>query len=139
MRDNMLVFGAPNLGEAEIDGVVAVMKSGWLGTGPKVAQLEQDFARYKEASHAVPADIESASLNIGPLQIAKKLTSKTKAILSVHFSCGSVNMDALCTLAKAHNLDIIEDCAHADEAGYRGRRGVLSFYDRAERSWTRLK
>ena len=181
MRDSLLVFGAPNLGEAEIDGVVAVMKSGWLGTGPKVAQLEDDFARYKGVSHAaavnsctaalhlslltagigpgdevittpmtfcstvnviihagatpVLADIESTSLNIDPLQVARKITSRTKALLPVHFAGRPANMDALCTLAKEHNLQIIEDCAHAIETEYHGRKagtigdfGCFSFY-----------
>ena len=44
MRDKFPVFGAPRIEEAEIDEVVASMRSGWLGTGPKVARFE-DAAR----------------------------------------------------------------------------------------------
>lgn len=40
MRDKCLVFGAPRVEEAEIDEVVASMRSGRLGTGPKVARFE---------------------------------------------------------------------------------------------------
>ena len=40
-----IVFGAPKIGEEEIDEVVACMRSGWLGTGPRVARFEADFAR----------------------------------------------------------------------------------------------
>ena len=46
MRKKLLVFGAPAIEDAEIAEVVAVLKSGWLGTGPKVAQFEQDFSVY---------------------------------------------------------------------------------------------
>ena len=45
VRDKFLVFGAPLIEEAEIDEVVASLRSGWLGTGPKVARFERDFAR----------------------------------------------------------------------------------------------
>ena len=40
IRDNYLVFGAPLIEEAEIAEVVASMRSGWLGTGPKVPDLK---------------------------------------------------------------------------------------------------
>ena len=44
-KERFLVFGSPSIEDAEIQEVVASMKSGWLGTGPKVAQFELDFAR----------------------------------------------------------------------------------------------
>ena len=43
-HDPFLVFGAPSIHEQEIAEVEAVLRSGWLGTGPRVAQFEQDFA-----------------------------------------------------------------------------------------------
>jgi dTDP-4-amino-4,6-dideoxygalactose transaminase len=46
MRDHFLVFGSPLIEDAEISEVVASLKSGWLGTGPKVARFESDFATY---------------------------------------------------------------------------------------------
>ena len=42
-----IVFGAPDIGSAEIEEVVATLESGWIGTGPRVAQFEQEFAAYK--------------------------------------------------------------------------------------------
>ena len=39
-----LIFGSPLIEQAEIDEVVACMESAWLGTGPRVAQFENDFA-----------------------------------------------------------------------------------------------
>ena len=43
-KDRFLVFGSPLIGEEEIEEVVASMRVGWLGTGPKVARFEEDFA-----------------------------------------------------------------------------------------------
>jgi len=48
VRDKFRVFGAPRIEEAEIDEVVASMRSGWLGTDPKVARFE-DAALYRGA------------------------------------------------------------------------------------------
>jgi len=46
-KDRFLVFGAPAIEDAEIQEVVATLKSGWLGTGPKVSESEKRFAGYK--------------------------------------------------------------------------------------------
>ncbi len=46
-KDRFLVFGAPAIEDAEIQEVVATLKSGWLGTGPKVSEFEKRFAAYK--------------------------------------------------------------------------------------------
>ncbi len=51
-RSSFLTFGAPHITDAEIEEVVHSMRSGWLGTGPKVKRFESDFAQYK----GVPAD-----------------------------------------------------------------------------------
>ena len=48
-KDQFLVLGAPAIDDAEIEEVIASMRSGWLGTGPKVARFERDFAAYKGA------------------------------------------------------------------------------------------
>ena len=52
-RERFLVFGSPMIGEEEVREVVSSMRSGWLGTGPKVAMFEEDFKSYKGARHAV--------------------------------------------------------------------------------------
>jgi dTDP-4-amino-4,6-dideoxygalactose transaminase len=46
VRDNFLVFGSPVIGEAEISEVVDSMRSGWIGTGPKVQRFEQMLSEY---------------------------------------------------------------------------------------------
>ena len=66
-RDRFLVFGSPLIEQEEIDEVVAIMKTGWLGTGPKVAQFEDDFKTYKEASYAVAVNSCTAALHLAML------------------------------------------------------------------------
>jgi dTDP-4-amino-4,6-dideoxygalactose transaminase len=180
-KENFLVFGSPAIEEAEIQEVVATMKSGWLGTGPKVAQFENDLKKYKQANHAVAvnsctaalhlsivalglqpgdevittpmtfcatvnaiihagatpvlADVDPITMNIDPKQVEAKITAKTKAILPVHFAGRACDMDSLCQLAEKYNLKLIEDCAHAIETEYKGKKagtigdfGCFSFY-----------
>lgn len=181
LRNYFLVFGAPVIEDAEIQEVISSMKTGWLGTGPKVAKFESDFAAYKAVKNAIAlnsctaalhlsilaagikpgdevittpmtfcatvnsiihagatpvlADIDPVTLNIDPVKIETKITSRTKAILPVHFAGRSCEMDKLCEIAQHHNLKIIEDCAHAIETEYKGQKagtfgdfGCFSFY-----------
>jgi len=83
----------------------------------------------------VLADIDRRTMNLDPAQVEQKITPKTKAILPVHFGGRPCDMDRLIALAEKNNLKIIEDCAHAVEATYKGRPvgtlgdfGCFSFY-----------
>lgn len=67
MRRDYLVFGRPHVGDDEIDEVVATLRSGWLGTGPKTAQFEREFATYAEAPHAVAVSSCTAALHLSLL------------------------------------------------------------------------
>ncbi len=51
MRDSFLVFGSPTIGEEEIAEVVDSLRSGWVGTGPKVQRFESMLAEYVEVPH----------------------------------------------------------------------------------------
>jgi dTDP-4-amino-4,6-dideoxygalactose transaminase len=73
VRETFLPFGAPLIGEEEIAEVVEVLRSGWIGTGPKVEQFEAAFAGYVGARFAVSVNSCTAGLflslkvlNIGP-------------------------------------------------------------------------
>jgi dTDP-4-amino-4,6-dideoxygalactose transaminase len=67
MRDKFLVFGSPCIGQEEIDEVVATMRSGWLGTGPKTHQLEQEFAEYLGVKNCIAVSSCTAALHLAML------------------------------------------------------------------------
>ncbi len=66
-HDNFLIFGSPKIEEDEIREVEAVMRSGWLGTGPRVTRFEKAFAQYRGAPHAVALNSCSAALHLSLL------------------------------------------------------------------------
>ncbi len=181
VRVDFLVFGAPAIEEEEIQEVVASMRSGWLGTGPKVAEFEHDFRAYKGARFAVAvssctaglhlallaagigpgdevvtsaltycatvnaiihagatpvlADVDPRTMNVAPAAVAGRITPRTRALVPVHFAGRPCDMGALLAIARSRNLKVIEDCAHAIETEYQGRKagtigdfGCFSFY-----------
>lgn len=83
----------------------------------------------------VLADVQPSNMNIDPLLAREAVTSATQALLPVHFAGRPCDMDALCALAQDKGLVLVEDCAHAVEALYRGQPvgafgqyGCFSFY-----------
>ncbi|HEY4744818.1 MAG TPA: DegT/DnrJ/EryC1/StrS aminotransferase family protein, partial [Desulfuromonadaceae bacterium] len=70
----------------------------------------------------VLADIEPGTLNIDVNAVSERITPRTRAIIPVHFAGQACDMDPLFSLAKAHNLTIIEDAAHAAGTEYKGKR-----------------
>lgn len=67
VRDAFLVFGAPQVLEPEIEEVVAVLRSGWLGTGPRVARFEEAFRAYIGTGHAKAVGSCTAALHLSML------------------------------------------------------------------------
>ncbi|MCB1609571.1 MAG: DegT/DnrJ/EryC1/StrS family aminotransferase [Xanthomonadales bacterium] len=183
VESDAIIFGAPSIGDEELREVDAVLRSGWLGTGPRVAAFEAQFAQFKalEAAqvaavnsctaalhvsmvaaglergaevittpltfcatvnaiiHAglrpVLADVDPISQCISVEAIEAAITSRTQAIIPVHFAGRMCDMPAIMALARKHNLKVIEDCAHAVEAdlhdkpaGTFGDFGCFSFY-----------
>jgi len=179
--EEFLIFGAPLISDEEEREILSCLRTGWLGTGPKVAQLEREFRDYKGAPYAVAVnsctaalhlsmlaagigpgdevittaltfcatvntiihagakpvlvDVDPATFNIDPREVAAKITSHTKAIIPVHFAGLACDMDALVTIARRRGLMIVEDCAHAVETTYKGKQagtfgnfGCFSFY-----------
>ena len=83
----------------------------------------------------VLVDVEPDTFNIDIDDVRRKVTGRTKAIIPVHFAGRPCDMPELLRVVRDHDLQMIEDCAHAIEAKYDGQRvgsfgtiGVLSFY-----------
>jgi dTDP-4-amino-4,6-dideoxygalactose transaminase len=163
-----LPFAKPCLSEATYEEVERVLRSGWLTTGPRVAQFEKDLSAYFGgrsvravssataglqlallALHLEPGDevittplTFVATLNtivqaggkpvlidIGPttrnmdvMLLEKAITPKTRVIMPVHFAGLPCDLDVIYDIAKRHNLRVVEDCAHAIGAEYKGKK-----------------
>jgi dTDP-4-amino-4,6-dideoxygalactose transaminase len=67
MNDDKLPFSRPFLGDEEIDEVVAVLRSGWLTSGPRVQRFEREFASYVGSPHAAALSSCTAALHVALL------------------------------------------------------------------------
>lgn len=68
------------------------------------------------------ADVDPDSGNLGAETIAKVLTPRTKAVVCVHLAGWPCDMDPIMALAAQHGFKVVEDCAQAHGARYKGRR-----------------
>ena len=200
LTGNLLPFALPDLDDAEVNAVREVIESGWITTGPKVQQFQQQFAYFVGARHAVAVnsctaamhvaleaigvsagdfvvttpytfaataeviryfnatpvfvDVEPDTLNIAPQGLAETLedlersrrggrpssvavrralgdrrtkrrggsaSGRVRALIPVHIAGHPCAMDELTEIAACHALPIVEDCAHACPASFRGR------------------
>ncbi len=171
----------PNITQAEIDAVVAVLQTPNLSLGPKLTEFERAFADYCGTNEAVACssgtaglhiltrayglspgnevvttpfsfvasancaliegaipvfvDVDPHTWNIDATRIEAAVTTKTKAIIPVDVFGNVADMSPIETLARTHNLRVIEDSCEALGARYRGRpagtlgdAGVFGFY-----------
>ncbi len=91
LRDDFLVFGAPEIGQAEIDEVVDSMKTGWLGTGPKAARFEREFAAYKGATPEQVAGVNSCTAALHLALMALELPAGSEVITTPMTFCATAN------------------------------------------------
>lgn len=164
--DNIVLLH-PHMPATAIEAVTEVLKTRWIGQGPKVEQFEQEFsAKFcqglpalavgsgTDALHlayllagveagdevitpvftctatnipflymgakVVFADIQADTMNIDPADVRRRITPKTKAIVCVHYGGLPCDMAELQSIAREHNLALIEDAAHAVGAAYQG-------------------
>lgn len=97
-----------------------------VGKGDEVITTSRTFIASASAAvmrGAIPvlADVDPISQNITAESIKAVITPKTKAIICVHLAGWPCDMDSIVALAKEHGLYIIEDCAQAHGARYKGR------------------
>ena len=64
MRDSFLPFALPDLGEVERQHLLTVLDSGWITTGPKTRQFEQEFAASVGASHSLAVNSCTAAMHL---------------------------------------------------------------------------
>jgi dTDP-4-amino-4,6-dideoxygalactose transaminase len=79
-----------------------------------------EVVRYLGAT-PVFVDADTRTLNLSPRAVEAAITSRTRAIVPVHYAGLACDMDALLELARAHKLRVVEDAAHAFPTRYRGR------------------
>jgi perosamine synthetase len=178
-------LGSPDITQAEIDAVTAVLRSPHLSLGPELSAFEAALAHYHAVPHAVAvssgtaglhlalitlgigegdevivpsfafiavantvlqvratpifAEIDSLTLNLDPAAVEQAITPRTRALLVVHTFGVPADMDALQSIARRHNLVVIEDAceaigaefgrpSNARRAGSFGDLAVLGFY-----------
>ena len=98
-----------------------------LGPEDEVVSTTQSFCSTTRALLARGvkirfADIDAETLNIDPADVKAKVTANTKAIYLVHYGGNPADMDAIRKIADEYNLPVVEDCAHAAGAEYKGRK-----------------
>lgn len=121
-------------------GLFLSMKALGIGPGDEVITTNMTFVSTVNSiihcgATPVLVDVNPDSGNISIDDIEGAISERTRAILPVHYAGYPVEMESLMSIARKHNLYVIEDCAHAIEtmsngkpAGTFGDLGVFSFY-----------
>jgi len=158
----------PIVSKEATEAVDEVLRSGWLGLGPKTQAFEKAFAEYIGAPYCVGlnsctaalhlglrlldlppgsevittpltfvstnhvilhekcepvfADIQADTGNLDVESVSKRTTERTRAIMLVHYAGYPCDLDEFYALAGSSGIPIIEDCAHACGAAYKGKR-----------------
>lgn len=158
----------PVVCQEAIKSVAEVLRSGWLGSGPKTEEFERRFADYIgmpycvclnsctaalhlgirllslppgseiittpltfiSTNHAILynsckpvfADIQTETGNLDIKAVSERITEKTGAIMLMHYGGYPCDLDEFYTLSRQRDIPIIEDCAHACGAVYKGKR-----------------
>lgn len=122
------------------DALLLTLRACGIGPGDEVITTPFTFIATAEVVALVGArpvfvDICPDTFNIDPDKISAKITSKTKAIIPVHLFGHPADMTPIMDIARKHHLKVIEDCAQAFGAQYRGQTvgtfgdaGCFSFF-----------
>ena len=120
-----LYIAMKSLGIQPGDEVITTAHS-WISTSETITQAN---------GKVVFSDTDSETFTIDPADIERKITKRTVGIIPVHLYGQPADMDPIMKLAKKHNLWVIEDCAQAHLAQYKGKTvgtigdiGTFSFY-----------
>lgn len=91
MSDNFIVFGQPLIEENDIEEVVKTLKSGWIGTGPKVKQFETDFAFKKKSDAANVTAVNSCTAALHLSLITAGIGPGDEVITTAMTFCATIN------------------------------------------------
>lgn len=171
---NFIPFTRPSFNQETIDAVSEVLRSGWVTSGPKLAEFEATLSEYfggrpvrcfangtatmkialqvagigagdevittpiswvatssvilGVGAKPVFVDIDPVTRNIDLNKVVAAITPNTRAIMPVYLAGLPVDMDQLYSLAKQHNLRVIEDAAQAFGSQWKGKK-IGSFGD----------
>ena len=111
------------------NGTIALelaLEAGGIGPDDDVIVTPRTFIAsasciVRRGGRPVFADVSPDSQNITPESVEEALTPKTRAIITVHHAGWPCDMDGLMAIARERNLLVIEDCAQAHGATYKGR------------------
>ncbi len=183
-------FTRPSFNQETIDAVSEVLRSGWVTSGPKLAEFEATLSEYfggrpvrcfangtatmkialqvagigpsdevittpiswvatsnvifSVGAKPVFVDIDPVTRNIDLNKVATAITPKTRAIMPVYLAGLPVNMDQLYSIAKQHNLRVIEDAAQAFGSLWQGKKigsfgDLVSFSFQANKNLTTIE
>ena len=115
---------------AVFNGTIAlelIMRALDIGPGDEVIVTSRTFVATASCvlwagARPVFADIDPVSGNITAATICAVVTPRTKAVIVVHLGGWPCDMDPILALANEHGFKVIEDCAQANHATYKGRR-----------------
>jgi len=108
--------------------VALELKNGDEVIVPALANIADASVVVQEGATPVFVDINSNNFNIDPAKIEEKITKNTRAIIVVHMFGQPAEMNEIMLIAKKHGIPVIEDCAQAAGARYKGEY-VGSFGD----------
>jgi len=137
IKTNKLKFGV-SVGSGT-DAIYIALLALDIGNGDEVLTVSNTAIPTVSAIRSTGANVKFVDINenylIDVKKIEKLITNKTKAIIPVHLYGLSCDMDSICKLARKYNLKVIEDCAQAQGAKYKGKNvgtfgdaGCFSFY-----------
>jgi len=122
------------------DALYLALRALEIGPGDEVITTPFTFIATAEVITAVGAtpvfiDIDAQTFNLDVTQIAAAITDKTRAIMPVHLFGQPMDMSTVMSIAQAHNIVVIEDCAQATGAQWQGKKvgsighiGCFSFF-----------
>ena len=88
---------------------------------PAITVVSTPYAALYNGATPVFADVESDTLCLDPKDFERKITKRTKAVIPVHLGGHACDMDRIMKIARKHNIFVIEDCANALGATYKGK------------------